>query len=403
LVNIYFGSIGQNSNLLLNIPVDTRGLVHTNDSSALIKLKKYLDVAFSNDLARGKRVIVAENRKYDNKSIPSNITDCDYKTYWTTNDNELSSWFDVDFGKQTDVNCILLQEQVEFGQRVKKFTVEANNGNGYSKVSEGTTIGYKRILRFPVVKTRSIRIQIIESKACPVICNFEAYKVPQMLPDLVITRDKNGKVSIHTETKGATIYYTTDNSEPTTKSRQYKQAFDFSDGGVIKAKSCLDNNLLEGNTIVGKYDIAPVKWKVVGVDDREAEKAIDGNHHTFWLTKSDINENLPQHHISVDLGEVLQLKGFTYCPCDDISVKGMIYKYDFYTSIDGEKWHLAKSGEFSNIQANPIAQKVVLDNISVARYFRLMAKEGAFSDSTGISIGEVGVITNNQQPTINNQ
>jgi alpha-L-fucosidase len=399
LVNIYYGSIGQNANLLLSIPVDNKGLVHPNDSAALIRLKKYLDVAFSRDLAKGKKVTASATRKSDHQAKPSNITDGNYKTYWTTNDNESTSWFEVDFGKQTDVNCILLQEQLEFGQRVKKFTIEAETGKNYTLLAEGTTIGYKRILRFPTVKVQKVRVKIIESKACPVIGNFEAYKVPQLLSDLVVTRDKSGKVSIRTETENTNIYYTTDNSEPTVKSKKYNQAFDFKRGGIIKAKAIMRDNSLEGNTINKRYDLAPDKWSVIDVEnakDRiEAEKAIDGNSVTSWLTKSG-NGNPPQHYISINLGELVQLKGFSYFPCKDTSVNGTIYKYDFYTSLDGKEWHLSKSGEFSNIQANPIEQKVLFDKVVEARFIKLKAREGAFSENTGITIGEVGAITNDQ-------
>ena len=50
-------------------------------------------------------------------------------------------------------------------------------------------------------------------------------------------------------------------------------------------------------------------------------------------------------------------------------------------------------GSFDGIKA----QKVMFDNIPLARFIKLMAKEGALSDSTGISIGEVGIITINNQ------
>jgi alpha-L-fucosidase len=35
LVDIYYNSVGLNSSLLLNLPVDTRGLVHENDEAPI--------------------------------------------------------------------------------------------------------------------------------------------------------------------------------------------------------------------------------------------------------------------------------------------------------------------------------------------------------------------------------
>ena len=42
LLDIYYKSVGRNANLLLNLPVDRRGLVHENDVAALMELRKTL-------------------------------------------------------------------------------------------------------------------------------------------------------------------------------------------------------------------------------------------------------------------------------------------------------------------------------------------------------------------------
>jgi alpha-L-fucosidase len=61
------------------------------------------------------------------------------------------------------------------GQRVKSFQVKAWNNEQWETVSEATTIGYKRILRIDPMKTTRIRIEITDSKACPVITNVAIY------------------------------------------------------------------------------------------------------------------------------------------------------------------------------------------------------------------------------------
>ena len=40
MVDIYYASVGRGYNLLLNLPVDRRGLVHENDIKRLMELKK---------------------------------------------------------------------------------------------------------------------------------------------------------------------------------------------------------------------------------------------------------------------------------------------------------------------------------------------------------------------------
>jgi alpha-L-fucosidase len=86
-----------------------------------------------------------------------------------------SSSFTLDFGKETELNTVLLQENIALGQRVKKFSVQIWDGQSFKTVSQNTTIGYKRIIRFPKVKTNKIKIVIEDSKACPTISTLEIY------------------------------------------------------------------------------------------------------------------------------------------------------------------------------------------------------------------------------------
>ena len=44
----------------------------------------------------------------------------------------------------------------------------------WQKVAQGTTIGYKRLLRFETVEAKAIRVGIV-GKACPTLSNVEFY------------------------------------------------------------------------------------------------------------------------------------------------------------------------------------------------------------------------------------
>jgi alpha-L-fucosidase len=71
-----------------------------------------------------------------------------------------------------------LKEQISLGQRVVKFEVSGgNNLEQFQKITEGTTIGHKRILKFPSQKLKYIRIKVTESKATPLISSIEGYNV----------------------------------------------------------------------------------------------------------------------------------------------------------------------------------------------------------------------------------
>jgi len=81
----------------------------------------------------------------------------------------------LDFGKDTDIDTVLLQENIALGQRVKGFSIEIWNGSDFVPIARQTTIGYKRIVRFAPQRTSKVRIVIEAAKACPTISTLEIY------------------------------------------------------------------------------------------------------------------------------------------------------------------------------------------------------------------------------------
>jgi alpha-L-fucosidase len=99
-------------------------------------------------------------------------------TYWATDDGVNRAWIEKDFGQEVEFNEVLVQEQIALGQRVKKFSIAILKEGKYEAIASGTTIGYKRILRFPQVRTRKLRLVIEDAKASPAITNIEIYNAP---------------------------------------------------------------------------------------------------------------------------------------------------------------------------------------------------------------------------------
>jgi alpha-L-fucosidase len=176
LMELYYSSVGRNSSLLLNVPTDRRGLLHENDVKSLLVFKELRDKEFSTELAQGKKTVSSNERGREFKA--ANANDGDPETYWSTPDDITSANLTIDFGTETEVNRILLQEYIKLGQRVQEFKVEAFIGGEWKHLIDGTTIGHKVIRKFPVVKALRIKVTILKSKACPVISNIELYKAP---------------------------------------------------------------------------------------------------------------------------------------------------------------------------------------------------------------------------------
>ncbi len=178
LLDIYYKSVGRNATLNLNIPPGRTGKINEHDIQRLKEFRKALNEDFALNLANGKKVTADTWRGKNKRYAASNVTDGKEETYWCTDDDVLTGALTINLGKMTVVNRMLIQEYIPLGQRVKAFTVEALVEGKWREIISGTTIGYKRILRFPAVKTEKIRFTVTNAKACPVINNIELYRAP---------------------------------------------------------------------------------------------------------------------------------------------------------------------------------------------------------------------------------
>jgi alpha-L-fucosidase len=135
-----------------------------------------VDEAFSTNLAGHARATASSFRGNDDQYTAARVTDGDMATYWCTDDDITAGRIEIDLGQTHTVKYVLLKEYIRLGQRVKQFNVEAFINNEWQKVAEATTIGYKRILKLDKdVVTDKVRVNIVSSKACPLISEIMVY------------------------------------------------------------------------------------------------------------------------------------------------------------------------------------------------------------------------------------
>jgi alpha-L-fucosidase len=175
-MELYYSSVGRNSNLLLNVPPDRRGLLHENDVKSLMAFRELLKKEFAKDIAKGKKVTATSDRGKGFEA--SRVNDGNSESYWATKDSETTGDIVFDLGSETEVNRIILQEYIKLGQRVQEFRISALINGEWKPLIDGTTIGHKVIRKFPVVLTSKIKVTISKSKACPVISNIGLYRAP---------------------------------------------------------------------------------------------------------------------------------------------------------------------------------------------------------------------------------
>ena len=159
LLKIYAASVGRNANLLLNIPVDIRGLIHENDSASLMGFAAIRAKSLVN-LLKGN----SSNPLFDGKN----------STYWMASlkKNDIQ----VDLKTPQKVNTIMLQEPIALGQRVSSFELELVDELGNKEVIKAGTVGHKRMITFKERKLKSFQIRFTSSRGTVLISNLEAYR-----------------------------------------------------------------------------------------------------------------------------------------------------------------------------------------------------------------------------------
>lgn len=302
LVDLYYRSVGHNATLLLNFPVDRRGLIHPVDSANAVRFHEMIQQQLKTNLVAGMTPKVSNERGGD--FVASALTDDNFDTYWATEDGVTTADIEFSFDTPTRMNRMMLQEYIPLGQRVKAFVVEYLDKDTWLPVKlneETTTIGYKRLLRFETVETKGIRIRITDARGPLCLSNVGVY-----------------------------------------------DAGNVSDSFVEKVE-----------------DIESVPYLLPDVKAEEAAKASDKQSQTTCFVEGD--------RLLIDLQEERMVSSLHFLPDQGEPNKGLIANYEIRvgTSKDAVN-QLVKSGEFSNIQNNPVMQSVFFTPVK-ARYIELKA------------------------------
>lgn len=171
LLDIYYSSVGRNGVLLLNIPPDRRGLINETDSINLLKWKQTIDNTFETNFVKGSRITTSGGTGTDK------LSDGKTETAFTADKDTVTLTFRLKKASSFDV--LSLQENITVGQRIESFVLEYKAGDEWKEAAAGTTVGYKRLLRFNTVTAQDVRLRILASRLQPTIAEFGLYKQAQ--------------------------------------------------------------------------------------------------------------------------------------------------------------------------------------------------------------------------------
>jgi len=142
LVGLYFTSVGRNSKLLLNVPPTPAGVLHDVDVSRLAEMRSRLDTMFAKEV-RPKRQIV----------------------WRTTGARQMVG--ELELGAPVRVSVADLREDVREGQTISSYAIEGEQNGAWRTLSQGTTIGFRKLDRFEPVEVGRVRVVIREAVDVP--------------------------------------------------------------------------------------------------------------------------------------------------------------------------------------------------------------------------------------------
>lgn len=380
LLDIYYNSIGRNSSLLLNFPIDKRGKIHENDIDQLMKLVDKVKADFESPIPIEEDNLSASSSRGKGFEVMQ-ILDESMDRYWAAEEGQSNASITIDFGDPVAFNRFLVQENIALGQRVKSFDLEVQQGSdSWEKIASGTTIGFKRILRLPDTRATRIRFTIHEAKGSPTISHLALYQAPSLLLPPQISREKSGMVSLESSEEGLEMYYTLDGADPARQGILYSGKFEVLEPATLRAISRDPKVEAFSEPVEVELQLAKKNWKVMDPEE-DANHLIDDNANTNYFSKKD--------KVTIDLGATYTLNGFTYFPMQNRYLSGLIRSYSFLVSKDGDQWEEVSTGEFGNIANSPIEQRVNFSTIE-ARYIQLKALDKL--DDQPASFAEIGVL-----------
>lgn len=171
LIDIYYKSVGGNSMLLLNIPPDTRGLLHENDVLRLKEIGDHITNSFSN-----KHEIKSITSDYDDgKNIITHVLEDNLDSYFKTVDGQITATIKIKLSQPSTIKYIVLKENIALSQRIESFEVSCLLEDTLVYSCTKTVVGYKNIIRVPAVLADTVLIKIRDSRVSPTLSFIGVY------------------------------------------------------------------------------------------------------------------------------------------------------------------------------------------------------------------------------------
>lgn len=159
LMDLYYKSVGRGSVLLLNSTPDTIGVIPASHAAAYRAFGKEIQRRFGKPLqqtsGKGNTIVMS-------------------------------------FPQPAEINHVVLQEDLVYGQRVLGFRVDGMDVHGeWKELFTGTSVGFKRICYFEPLRVKKVCVTVTNAKAEPRIGHFAVFNISNVHREPEIRNDRD--------------------------------------------------------------------------------------------------------------------------------------------------------------------------------------------------------------------
>jgi alpha-L-fucosidase len=176
LVGLYYDSVGRNSNLRLNVPPNTQGLLAAPDFAEMGQYGAALSAIYQTNFAEAQPASADSVFGSLPSYAPSMAVDGNVDTFWAAGEAATSARLEVDFASAVTFNLVSVQEPIALGERVTQHHLEAKSNGVWTTIASGTAIGERKLHRVGAVTATSIALVVTQARGSPAIAELGVYE-----------------------------------------------------------------------------------------------------------------------------------------------------------------------------------------------------------------------------------
>ncbi len=262
LKQIWYRSVGHGGNLLLNVPPDTRGLIHENDARALMEFRRWQNALYAENLAFSARATATSQAPGHGAGAVTGLQGRSGHN-WMPQVNDSAPAIALSWNEEKTFDHVVLCEPVSLGQRVSAFRLDVNG----TTVARGTTVGYSRMVQFPTVTGKKIRIVIEGSRGVPLLSRVMVYcgdPSVEIVTDSLAFIDST-TATVRSNNPRATIRYTLDGTVPTSSSTKYTGPIKITESCTLRAVALFNGmkSVKSASAAFRKYERSELRHPII--------------------------------------------------------------------------------------------------------------------------------------------